>query len=206
VVIVDTRPSEKVKGGHIPGAYGFPFAEYEWTEYALPLSKRAPIIIYSDDPEEIDAAVKATRGWGYSRAVGFYDGLKRWKEAGYELEKGKAAFADVDNVIAWERKLGPGQISISDFEDSLESALIKVIDVRTPMDYEAGHFPGAINIPLDEVKSRMEDIPKNKFIVVHCQTGARGEIAYNVLRDAGYAVKYLEAECKCDPQGNYEIW
>lgn len=206
VVIVDTRAPEKVKEGHIPGAYGFPFAEYEWTEYALPLSKSAPVVIYSDDPEEIDAAVKATRGWGYKKAVGFYDGLKKWREAGYVLESGKPAFADVDNVIPWERKLGPGQISISAFEKSLNSELIAVIDVRTPMDYEAGHFPGAVNIPLDDVKSRMKDIPKDKFIVVHCQTGARGEIAYNVLKDAGYAVKYLEAECKCDPAGNYEIW
>ena len=121
-------------------------------------------------------------------------------------QRGPAGFADVDNVIPYEREIGPGQISIEDFKKALKADMIRVIDARTQTDYEGGHFPGSINIPLDEMKSRIREIPREKFIVLHCQTGARGEIAYNILKKEGFAVKYLLAECVCEPSGEYEIW
>lgn len=206
IVIADLRSPEAVRAGHIPRAYGFPAKDYEWAEYALPLSKSAPVIIYSDNDDETDMAVKATRKWGYKKVVGFYGALEEWKAKGYPLKTGPAGFADVDNVIPYEREIGPGQISIEDFKKALKADMIRVIDARTQTDYEGGHFPGSINIPLDEMKSRIREIPREKFIVLHCQTGARGEIAYNILKKEGFAVKYLLAECVCEPSGEYEIW
>lgn len=61
-----------------------------------------------------------------------------------------------------------------------------LVDVRTPMEYEAGALPGAINIPLDTMRSGMAGIPKNKPIVVYCGVGLRGYLASNILRMNGF--------------------
>lgn len=61
-----------------------------------------------------------------------------------------------------------------------------LVDVRTPMEYEAGALPGAINIPLDTMRSGLAGIPKNKPIVVYCGVGLRGYLASNILRMNGF--------------------
>ncbi len=61
-----------------------------------------------------------------------------------------------------------------------------LIDVRTPMEYASGALPGAINIPLDSMRSRLAEIPKNKPIVVYCGVGLRGYLASNILRLNGF--------------------
>lgn len=101
--------------------------------------------------------------------------------------------------------LGPGEIGISDFTKSLRADLIFVVDARTPVEYESGHFPNAVNIPLEQMKSRIAEIPGDKFIVVHCKTGGRGEIGYKMLKEADYSVKFLNAGCECSTTGRYEI-
>lgn len=61
-----------------------------------------------------------------------------------------------------------------------------LIDVRTPMEYASGALPGAINISLDSMRSRLVDIPKNKPIVLYCGVGLRGYLASNILRLNGF--------------------
>jgi rhodanese-related sulfurtransferase len=60
---------------------------------------------------------------------------------------------------------------LPDFEAALKSKAITVVDVRGPEEFNAGHFPGAVNISLDELPTRLGEIPSNKFVVVHCRTG-----------------------------------
>jgi len=62
-----------------------------------------------------------------------------------------------------------------------------IVDVRTPDEYNAGHFPGATNIPLDTVKDRLSEFgDKNRTIVVYCRSGRRSGLAQQILKDAGY--------------------
>jgi rhodanese-related sulfurtransferase len=206
IVLIDLRSPAEVAKGYIPGAYSVPFAELEDAEYAFPKGLGAPIYIYSDKDAEVDAAREMIADWGYKNAFAFHGALEAWKGAGKELQKGPALIATDDTPINWQKKLGPGEISITDFTKSLNSELIRVIDARTPAEYESGHFPGSVSIPLEQMKARMNEIPKDKFIVVHCTTGGRGEIGYRMLKEAGYAVKFLNAECECTPSGGYEIW
>jgi rhodanese-related sulfurtransferase len=51
-----------------------------------------------------------------------------------------------------------------------------VIDVRTTSEYRAGHIAGSINVPMDEIESRLEDIPLGKPVVMVCQSGRRSEM------------------------------
>jgi hydroxyacylglutathione hydrolase len=63
-----------------------------------------------------------------------------------------------------------------------------IIDVRTQEEWDAGHIPGAIHIPLSEVKGRLDDfkIYEDKTLVMQCHSGKRSAKAANILLDAGF--------------------
>lgn len=61
-----------------------------------------------------------------------------------------------------------------------------LLDVRTPDEFSLGSLPGAINIPLDEIRDRMDEIPKDKPVYVFCAVGLRGYLAYRILVQHGY--------------------
>ncbi|MCT8334353.1 rhodanese-like domain-containing protein [Leptospira sp. 85282-16] len=63
-----------------------------------------------------------------------------------------------------------------------------VVDVRTVAEYQSGHFPGAINIPVDQVSKRLEEFgDKNRSIIVYCASGGRSGSAKSYLQSIGYA-------------------
>lgn len=63
-----------------------------------------------------------------------------------------------------------------------------VLDVRTPEEYAAGHLPGAVNIPHDQLAGRLGELSeaRDRDIVVYCRTGKRSAEALGVLDDAGF--------------------
>jgi rhodanese-related sulfurtransferase len=61
-----------------------------------------------------------------------------------------------------------------------------LLDVRTPPEFLAGHIPNAVNIPLDDLRSRIEEVPIGKEIAAYCQVGLRGYLATRILRQAGF--------------------
>ena len=67
-----------------------------------------------------------------------------------------------------------------------------VLDVRTPEEYEKKHIPGAVLLPIEEIKKgNFELLPdKNKIILVHCWTGRRAEDAAAILVNSGYKYVY----------------
>ena len=62
-----------------------------------------------------------------------------------------------------------------------------LVDVRTPQEFAAGCMPGAVNIPIDELRSRLSELPRNRDIAVYCQVGQRGYLATRILRQAGFS-------------------
>lgn len=70
--------------------------------------------------------------------------------------------------------------------DGLDRASSLLIDVRTPAEFEAGHIPGAVNIPVDEIRRRLAEIPKDKEIIIYCRVGLRGYLAYRILVQNGF--------------------
>ncbi|MCB1177770.1 MAG: rhodanese-like domain-containing protein [Leptospiraceae bacterium] len=63
-----------------------------------------------------------------------------------------------------------------------------IVDVRTAGEYAGGHYPNAINIPLDQVQARISEFggDKNREIVVYCLSGGRSASAKRILESAGY--------------------
>lgn len=66
-----------------------------------------------------------------------------------------------------------------------------LLDVRTPDEFNAGHIPGAVNIPVDELRERLGEVPAGKPVVAYCQVGMRGYLATRVLMQAGRQVANL---------------
>jgi NADPH-dependent 2,4-dienoyl-CoA reductase/sulfur reductase-like enzyme/rhodanese-related sulfurtransferase len=63
-----------------------------------------------------------------------------------------------------------------------------LLDVRTPQEYAAGQIPGAVNFPLDELRSRLTELPRERAIAVYCQVGQRAYLATRILKQAGFHV------------------
>ncbi|VTR97286.1 FAD-dependent oxidoreductase [Tuwongella immobilis] len=66
-----------------------------------------------------------------------------------------------------------------------------VVDVRTPLEYAKGHIPDAVNLPVDELRQRLHELPRDRPIVAYCQVGQRGYLATRVLTQAGFSVNNL---------------
>jgi rhodanese-related sulfurtransferase len=66
-----------------------------------------------------------------------------------------------------------------------------LLDVRTAREFAEGAIPGAINIPVDELRKRMGELPKDKEILAYCRVGLRGYIGTRILAQAGYKVRNL---------------
>jgi len=61
-----------------------------------------------------------------------------------------------------------------------------LLDVRAPEEFEAGHISGAVNIPVDELRSRLAELPRSRGITAYCQVGQRGYLATRILAQAGF--------------------
>jgi len=71
--------------------------------------------------------------------------------------------------------------------DSLRQQGFLFIDVRTPREFQEGAIPGAINIPVDDLRKRLHEIPHCVPIVVYCRVGLRAYIAARILQQNGYS-------------------
>ncbi|MBY8025202.1 FAD-dependent oxidoreductase [Vibrio fluvialis] len=75
--------------------------------------------------------------------------------------------------------------------DSLTDEQV-LLDVRNPGELQnVGYLPGAINIPVDRLRQRMNELPKDKEIIIYCQVGLRGNVAYRQLVNNGYKARNL---------------
>jgi len=75
--------------------------------------------------------------------------------------------------------------------DELAEGDEELIDVRAPEEHAEGSIPGSRNIPLDELRDRLAELPLERPLVVYCQVGLRGYVAARILEQHGYAVHNL---------------
>ena len=62
-----------------------------------------------------------------------------------------------------------------------------LLDVRTPEEFAQGHIPGALNIPVDQLRARLDEVgAKDRTIVLYCRSGRRSATAASMLQTAGY--------------------
>ena len=114
----------------------------------------------------------------------------------YDLEELELAYApqfgsakDPVNMAGfvaagWLRGDHP-QIGVSAVLEKPENERPYLLDVRTPEEFGAGHLPGAVNLPVDDLRGRLGEVPRDRVVAAYCQVGQRGYLATRILRSAG---------------------
>ncbi len=114
------------------------------------------------------------------------------------VEVAQDRIADV-NALAdsfMEERDGAEAMRMEELREALEGdAELTLIDVRPLDEYEAGHFPGAISVPVADLAGRMSELPKDSPIVAYCRGPycVMAATAVHQLREAGYQAARLEA-------------
>ncbi|WP_203363231.1 rhodanese-like domain-containing protein [Bacillus sp. REN10] len=92
-------------------------------------------------------------------------------------------FISIKNMIPAK---GIRHISTDDLKQELKAGNKQFIDVRTPSEYKGHHVKGFQNIPLQQLASRVNELDRNKEVVVMCQSGMRSQKAAQLLKKKGF--------------------
>jgi len=75
-------------------------------------------------------------------------------------------------------------------QDLINSKEVRIVDVRSPLEFQAGNVIGSINIPLNEVEAKIEDLRKMQPMVLCCASGGRSGQACDYLEAQGFTEVY----------------
>lgn len=147
------------------------------TKKAISNLKAGEVIEVQATDKGSTADIKAwseSTGHQYIGTVEEGDVLKHYIRVASEAEKKEEA--KHDNVV-----------DLNDIQKKVEAKdAISILDVREPAEFAFGHIPGAINIPLDQLDSRLEELDKERELYVICRTGSRSDLAAQKLTSQGF--------------------
>jgi rhodanese-related sulfurtransferase/glyoxylase-like metal-dependent hydrolase (beta-lactamase superfamily II) len=167
--VLDVREPAAFAAGHLPGSVNVGLSGKYATWAGTLLDRERPIVLVAEAGREREAAVRLGR-IGFDQVRGY-------------LEGGTSALAARADLLATAERVDP-----LDAQRLLESAPeTAVIDVRTAAEWRGGHVPGAKNVPLDRLSSRLDEVPRDRPLLLHCQSGYRSSTAASLLRRAGYS-------------------
>lgn len=93
-----------------------------------------------------------------------------------------AAFVGENDLSGYSPIITAAQLAI----ERMSETPPVLLDVRTPEEYEEGHITDALHIPIDELRTRLDEVPPHRRIAVYCRSGFRGHLASRVLRQHGH--------------------
>jgi rhodanese-related sulfurtransferase len=204
LVLLDARAEKDAAKGFIKGAVAFPSENAAKLVKGLDVKKTAPIMIYDQEGgKDAEKVAKVLIKAGFKRVVLLSGGFEAWQSAKYDAASGK-----LTAKATYTPKPRPGEMNLDEFGKYAAELppTVMIIDARTSTEGKAGMLKTAKLIPADEIKDRLAEIPKDKLIVFYCNTGTIAEVAYNTLKDLGYAnVKFVNAKVDFEKNGSYKI-
>lgn len=167
-VVVDARDPREFAGGHLAGSINIP-ADGRFAEQAgMLIEPGRDIVVIAPDDRAEEIIIRLAR-IGLDTAAGY---LADPEEAFTRAPEG--------NIVHAER------VTFADLRDELGGDRPPLlIDVRNAGELANGSIEGAVNIPLAELPGRLDAIPADRRIVVHCAGGARSSTAASLLRRSG---------------------
>ncbi|HEX2469257.1 MAG TPA: MBL fold metallo-hydrolase [Candidatus Limnocylindrales bacterium] len=177
--VVDARSRRKFAAGHIGGSLNIELADSfaSYVGWFVPFG--AAVVLVLPDPFEetlVEAATQLFR-IGYERIVGVLGGgVAAWVDAG-----GSLASYPVTTASTAAEEVARGQP-------------IHMLDVRYPHEWrDDGAVPGAIEVSIGDLASRLYTLPRDAPITVMCKSGSRASIAASMLDAAGFDVRLVAA-------------
>lgn len=220
IVLIDSRPERPFAAGTIPGAINISDSKFDQLKDKLPKDMNKQLIFFCGGLacDLSEKSAKKAKALGYKNVRKYTEGYpdyaaKYGKPAAAAAAPAAAAPAAAAPAKAADAGIQPGKekgsINTASFERILKEnpGQIQIVDVRSPAEFQAGSFPGAINLPVAEVEAKLASLPQGKPIVFTCATGARSGEAYDnamfVTKDQfkGY---FLDAKVKF-ANGKYEV-
>lgn len=168
-LVLDTRNAQAFARGFIPGSIniGIDGSFAPWVGSLVPGAEQ-PLLIVADEGRAEEVVTRLARV-GYDCCLGFLKGgISAWKAVGKEVDT-------IETIPAHE------------FKKCREQGKVIVVDVRKPGEYQAGHLPEAINLPLDFINDHLSRFPKDKKFYIHCAGGYRSMTAASILRARGWS-------------------
>lgn len=127
------------------------------------------------------------------------DVLKLWLSLRFVAESRLAEVAQLKRDFAVDGA-GSEEVSRDDLQTLIDQGKVMLIDVRPRVEFEHGHLPGAVSIPVDELPARMDSLPKRRRIVAYC----RGE--YCLLADDAVALLRAQGFNAVRLDGGWPEW
>jgi len=173
-VIIDTRHKNSFMDGHIQGSL-LSTLNKQFNTIAGSYVKENEKIYLIIEEDNVDEAVLDLIRIGLDNVEGFATPaqLQEFAENGGELFK--------TETIGFEK--------VDEYHARNEAY---ILDVRKLSEFEEGHHPDAINIAHTRLLDRLDEIPKDKPVMVHCKSGARSAVASAMLERHDFAVKYVD--------------
>ncbi len=180
-LVIDTRPADAFAGGHIRGTINIPLNRSfsTWAGWLVPYDREFYLLVA--DESRLEEAVLDLAMIGLDRIGGYFrpQALDAWNAAGQQLATTR-------------------QMTVEELEAEMKAGRVNVLDVRGAGEWESGHLPGVPNIPLGYLQERWAELPRDRPVVVHCQSGARSAIAISLLQARGREAINLA--------GGYDAW
>jgi len=166
-LIVDTRPAAEFAVGHVPGTINIPLngSFTTWAGWIVPFTQDFYLI---GDDQQVEAAARDLAMIGLDRVGGFF------------TSEVIEAYADAGQMLG-----SIPQIVVGDLKESLARGGVTLVDVRNQNEWNGGYIDGATHIPLGYLTDRLDEIPRQKPIVVQCAAGGRSSIAASLLMANG---------------------
>lgn len=167
--VVDLRDRKAFAQSHLAGTINVEIGDNFVTYLGWTIRWGTPVTLVGDAAEEIAEAQRQLVRIGIDRPAGAASGgLGAWATGGDLRSYRSATFAEL--------------------ADELPAGELAVLDVRRTDEWEAGHLAGAVHIPLDQLEDRIDEVPADQPVWVHCASGFRASIAASLIDRAGRSV------------------
>ena len=185
-VFVDVRDVFAYEKSHIKGAIHLPLEIL--TEQIQLIPKGRSVIVYDETGKKGHQALRTLLGAGFKEVTNISGG-----HTSLQRQARTTGFKHIEiDLLTVELKSLQEETSVTEEKTAIkaidQNSLI-VIDVRTAQEFKGGAYPDAINIPLDELTNRLDEIGSNttREIVVYCASGGRSAYAQRTLTQLGYS-------------------
>jgi len=184
-VFVDVRDVFAFEKSNIKGAIHIPLELLGEQISAIPANRT--VIIYDETGKKGHQALRVLLGAGFKDVTnisGGHTSLQRQaRTVGFKHIQVNLLPVELKSLEEETAKTEEKTVAKAKDENSL-----LIVDVRTPEEFEGGAYPDAVNIPLDEIKERLEEFGDNaeREIVVYCASGGRSAYAQRLLMQVGY--------------------